>query len=86
MPEAAVVELDELGFLEARSGAFCQAVLGLLDGDRPVIAAVKDRDNPFLNAIRAHPAARCFHITAENRDELFEDVLDFMKLQLEERP
>ena len=86
MPEAAVVELDELGFLEARSGAFCQAVLGLLDGDRPVIAAVKDRDDPFLNAIRAHPAARCFHITEENRDALYEEVLAFMKQQLEECP
>ena len=86
MPEAAVVELDEIGFLEAGSEAFCQAVLGLLEGDRPVLAAVKDRDIPFLNAIRAHPAARCFHITAENRDELFEEVLEFMKQQLEERP
>ena len=86
MPEAAVVELDEIGFLEAGSEAFCQAVLGLLDGDRPVLAAVKDRDIPFLNAIRAHPAARCFHITEENRDELFEEVLEFMKQQLEERP
>ena len=86
MPEAALVELDELGFLEARSEAFCRAVLGLLDGDRPVLAAVKDRDIPFLNAIRAHPAARCFHITEENRDELFEEVLEFMKQQLEERP
>lgn len=86
MPEASLVELDELGFLEASSEAFCQAVLGLLDGKNPVIAAVKDRDVPFLNAIRAHPAARCFHITEENRDELFEEVLEFMKQQLEERP
>ena len=83
---AALVELDELGFLEAKSEVFCRAVLGLLDGDRPVIAAVKDRDVPFLNAIRAHPAARCFHITAENRDALYEEVLVFMKQQLEERP
>lgn len=86
VPENALVELDELGFLEASSEAFCQAVLSLLDGKNPVIAAVKDRDVPFLNAIRAHPAARCFHITEENRDELFEEVLEFMKQQLEERP
>lgn len=81
---ADLVELDELGFLEAKSETFCQAVLRLLDGNRPVIAAVKDRDIPFLNAIRAHPSTRCFHITVENRDELFEEVLEFMKQQLEE--
>ena len=86
MPEAVLVKLDELGFLEAGSEAFCRAVLRLLDGDRPVIAAVKDRDVPFLNAVRAHPAARCFQITEENRDELYEEVLAFMKQQLEERP
>lgn len=85
-PGAAVVELDEIGFLEANSKAFCRAVLGLLDGERPVIAAVKDRDIPFLNAIRTHPAARCFHITEENRDALYEEVLAFLRQQLEERP
>ena len=82
----AVVELDEIGFLEAKSDAFCQAVLHLLDGNRPVIAAVKNRDIPFLNQIRKHPKARCFDITAENRDALYEEVLAFMKQQLEEGP
>ena len=84
VPEDAVVELDEIGFLEAKSEAFCQAVLHLLDGNRPVIAAVKNRDLPFLNHIREHPKARCFDITAENRDALCEEVLAFMKQQLEE--
>ena len=86
VPEADLVELDEIGFLEAGSKAFCQAVLQLLDGDRPVIAAVKDRDIPFLNTIRAHPATRCFQITEENRDALYEEVLAFMRQQLEEHP
>ena len=85
-PADAVVELDEVGFLEAKSAAFCQAVLHLLDGDRPVIAAVKNREHPFLDTVRSHPKARCFSITAENRDALYEEVLAFMKLQLEEYP
>ena len=84
VPENAVVELDEIGFLEAKSEAFCQAVYHLLDGKNPVIAAVKNKDIPFLNAIRNHPNTRCFYITAENRDTLYEEVLAFMKLQLEE--
>ena len=84
VPGRAIVELDEVGFLETKSVAFCQAILRLLDGSTPVIAAVKNKDIPFLNAIRSHPNARCFYITAENRDALFEEVLEFMKLQLEE--
>lgn len=86
IPDAAIVELDELGFLEARSEPFCRAVLQLLDGNRPVIAAVKDRDTPFLNRIRSHPKARCFHITPENRDALYEEVLTFLTQQMEEAP
>lgn len=84
VPENTVVELDEVGFLEAKSEAFCQAVLHLLEGSRPVIAAVKNKEIPFLQAIREHPNARCFSITAENRDVLYEEVLEFMKQQLEE--
>ena len=79
-----MVELDEIGFLEANSEAFCQAVLHLLDGDRPVIAAVKNREIPFLNRIRKHSNARCFVITPENRDTLYEEVLIYMKQQMEE--
>ena len=84
--ENAVVELDEIGFLEAKSEAFCQAVLHLLNGKNPVIAAVKNREHPFLEAVRNHPNARCFYINAENRDALYEEVLLFMKQQLEEGP
>ena len=86
VPEDAVVELDEIGFLEAKSDAFCQAVLHLLEGKNPVIAAVKNREHPFLDTVRNHPNARCFYITAENRDALYEEVLAFMKQQLEEGP
>ena len=86
VPEDAVVELDEIGFLEANAENFCHAVLHLLNGRNPVIAAVKNREHPFLDAVRNHPNARCFYITAENRDALYEEVLAFMKQQLEEGP
>ena len=84
IPEGSVVELDEIGFLEAKSERFCQAVLHLLDGDAPVIAAVKNRNIPFLETVRAHPNARCFYITPENRDALYDEVLSFLRQQLEE--
>lgn len=81
VPENCVILLDELGFMESASEDFCSAVLSLLDGDIPVIAAVKDKDTPFLEAVRAHKNCRCFFITEKNRDELYQEVLDFIREQ-----
>lgn len=83
VPQGGIVLLDELGFMESQAADFCAAVLELLDGSVPVIAAVKTKDTPFLQAVRAHPNAKCFYITEKNRDELYFQVLDFMRRQLE---
>lgn len=81
-PPGSIILMDELGIMESRSPAFCAAVLHLLDGDTPVIAAVKPKDTPFLTAIRSHPKARLFHLTPENREDLFPEVLSFVRQQL----
>lgn len=86
MDSGSIIEMDEIGFLESQSPLFCEMILSLLDGNRPVIAAVRDKDRPFLRCVRAHPNARCFFITPENRDAMFREVLEFMNHQLEELP
>lgn len=78
-----VMIMDELGYLESSSELFCRAVLERLGGRGPVIAAVKDRDTAFLSSVRSHPGCRCFFITEENRDALYEEVLDFVKKQFQ---
>lgn len=83
VPEGCIVKMDEIGFMESKSEAFCKAVMTLLDGSTPVLAAVKDKDVPFLEVVRAHPNARCFYITPENRDTLCFEVLEFMKAQID---
>ncbi len=76
LPEDGIVLMDELGFMEASSEAFTSRVLEVLDGDIPVLAAVKTRtDIDFLNAVRAHPRAAVFTVTEENRDALFDLLL-----------
>ncbi len=77
-----MILMDEIGFLETCSGNFCRGILSVLDGDTPVIAAVKDKDTPFLDSVRSHKNCRCFYITKENRDELAEEVLAFVRQQL----
>ena len=71
-----IIVMDELGFMESQAGAFVQAVFAALDGEIPIIAAVKSRYNvPFLNKVRAHPKGVVYDINPENRDALFDRLL-----------
>ena len=75
-----IILMDELGFMEAKADAFTRAIMAALDGDTPVIAAVKARfDVPFLNEVRAHPKGKLYMITQENRDKMFEELLPVIR-------
>ena len=75
-----IILMDELGFMEAQAEAFTSAVMDALDGDVPVVAAVKARfDIPFLDAVRAHPKGKLYMITRENRDQLLEELLSVIR-------
>ena len=71
-PSDGVMIFDELGFLESSATRFIEAVYRILDTAPFVIAAVRDKDTPFLNAIRNHPRADVFTIDTENRDAVRE--------------
>lgn len=77
-----IILMDELGFMEAQAQEFCSAIFACLDDEIPVIAAVKPNEIPFLQDIRSHPKARCFYLTEDTRDEVYEQVLKFMQEQL----
>lgn len=67
-----LILMDELGFMEAGAESFVDAVFRALDGDVPVLAAVKARfDVDFLNRVRSHEKCETYIITKENREELF---------------
>lgn len=83
--DAELILMDEIGVMEQRSEAFCKEVFRLLEGDRPIVAAIKYKDRPYLNQIRNHPRCRCFWIHDGNREELVEEVTAFVKAQLRGR-
>ena len=64
-PPEGLLLMDELGFMENKALVFCMRVLQALEGKVPVLAAVKNRETPFLKAVREHPNARLFWITRE---------------------
>jgi nucleoside-triphosphatase THEP1 len=82
IPAGSIVIMDELGVMESDASAFCSAVLECFDSDSLVIASVRNKKTPFLDAVRTHPKARCFFITPENADALFPEVKAFMDEQL----
>ena len=79
--KGSVILMDELGFLESDATYFQTTVLKHLDGDIPVIAAVKEKSTVFLDQVKKHPNCKCFFINEENREELFEIVLNFLQKQ-----
>jgi nucleoside-triphosphatase len=74
-PENSVIVFDELGFLESNAPRFTEAVLRTLDEASFVIAAVRDKQTPFLDAVRSHPRADVYYIDPENRDRLRETLI-----------
>ena len=72
---SSLVLMDELGFLENDALAFQEAVLRGLDGDAPVLAAIKPKDTEFLCRVREHPKAEVFWIDEQNRDALYASLL-----------
>lgn len=82
VPQDHLIVFDTIGFMESQEAAFCSAIMRRLDGEIPVLAAVRDYDFPFLNAVKAHPRCRCFHLTRENREACYREVLAFLQEQL----
>lgn len=80
--KSGLILMDELGVMENASESFRAAVLRLLDRETPILAAVKEKNTEFLQAVRSHPNCRCFFLTAENREDLYPEVLQFVKNQL----
>lgn len=70
-----ILIMDEIGFMESDATAFCRAVLDSLDAPFPVLAAVRSgMETPFLQAVTAHPRARCYDIRPERFEEIYREL------------
>lgn len=74
-----IVVMDELGFMEASAPAFTRQVLLTLQGDIPVLAAVKKRPGvAFLEKVWQTTGALRYEVTPENRETLYETLLPML--------
>ena len=53
--------IDEIGYLECGSPAYCQAILRLM-GSKRLLAAVRKQDLPFLRQLCARPDVFCLDL------------------------
>lgn len=65
-----LIVLDECGRLEQKLPRFRARVLELLDGDVPVLGAVRQDAMGWLEDIRNHPKVQLITVTEQNRNDL----------------
>lgn len=70
-----ILVMDEIGFMESGAEAFCRTVLKKLDGEMPILAAVREgMETGFLRRVKAHPSARVIHMEPERFEEVYEKL------------
>lgn len=67
--QADLILMDEVGIMENDAPCFQKKLLGVLDGDIPVLGVLKKKDTPFLRAITARPDVRVIRISPETFDD-----------------
>lgn len=72
---APCVLMDELGKLEREADAFCAQVLRVLDSPKRVLGVLQQCEAPLLSAIRARTDVTVLTVTADNRDELLQALI-----------
>jgi nucleoside-triphosphatase len=69
-----LVVIDEIGPMEIRSAAFCDAVLQALDSEVPVLATIVARSLPFTDAIKVRPEVTLLEVRPDNRKRLVQEL------------
>jgi nucleoside-triphosphatase len=71
-----LVVMDEIGPMEIRSAAFCDAVKEALDSPEPlgILATITARSFPFANAIKRRPDITLIEVRANNREQLVSEL------------
>jgi nucleoside-triphosphatase len=75
IPEGSLVVMDELGFMENRAEVFKARVLAVLAGDYDIIAVIKPRSTPFLDAVRAVGGVELVGIDETDREALRRELI-----------
>ena len=79
MKNASFIIMDELGRFELECTRFIETVHRSIDGPAPVLAAIKDEENPFLTPLSGRKDTLLFVIDERNRKDVYEEVRSILK-------
>ncbi len=74
-----LVVIDEIGPMEIRSAAFCDAVNEAFDSGLSILATIVARSLPFTDAIKSRPDVSLIEVRADTRDPLVHELADRFK-------
>lgn len=78
--EDGILVMDEIGFMESGADVFCRAILEKLDGELPILAAVREgMDTDFLRCVKNHPSARLISMQPERFDEIYTELIPIVR-------
>ena len=81
MAEAELIVVDEVAAMELCSERFREAVVEALNSGKPVLGVLQRKAHPFLDEIRSRPDVRVLEVTEGNREEVLEEVRDWLRGQ-----
>ena len=74
----AIYLVDEIGKMECLSARFVDAMHGVLDTGRPVVATIARKGGGFIASVKARPDVELWEITRANRDSMPERVIAWL--------
>jgi nucleoside-triphosphatase len=74
-----LVVIDEIGPMELLSPEFRRVLLDILGSSASVLGSIVWRSTPFTDQIKSRPDVTLLEVTPENREELFEVILELVE-------
>jgi len=73
-----LIVIDEIGRLERNAHAYHDALRACLDGDVPVLGAIRLRKADWADFARRHPAVALLEVTPDNRDDVPRQAMNML--------
>jgi nucleoside-triphosphatase len=70
MAQGKTVIVDEIGKMELLSSEFRSLIFQVLDSPLPLVATIREKPDPFYDAIKARADVDLMHLAPMNRDEM----------------
>jgi nucleoside-triphosphatase len=79
MEAGKILLIDEIGKMELFSGQFKDVVVQAITNPQPVVATMMRKPNPWVDALKILPDVEVWEVTAENRDDLPQQIMDWLE-------